>query len=73
MNYLKNILKKREILTIFLSGFVFIIVFILSNNLIFFDKAINYSFLSTKNNLTKFSVSDKIVMVEIDNKTLNKI
>ena len=73
MNKIKDIFKNKEFLTIVSSFLIFLIVFLLSPALIFLDKSILYYFLSMKNYLTDFSVSQEIVMVEIDNKTLNKI
>ena len=72
MNKFKNILKNKIFLTIFLSGFVFLIVLLFSNSLIYIDKKITYSMLSFKNHFTWFSASKDIVIIEIDNKTLNK-
>jgi len=73
MNKLKNILKNKTILTIILSGFVYLIVLLLWNQFVYLDKQIQYSLLSFKNHSISFDVSKDIVVVEIDNKTHKKL
>jgi CHASE2 domain-containing sensor protein len=72
MNRFKDILKNKIFLTIFLSGLIFMIVLFFSNSLSYLDKKITYSMLSFKNHLIQFSASKDIVIIEIDDKTLNK-
>jgi len=85
MNKFKNILKNKIFLTIFLSGFVFLIVFLLRNTFEVYNKWIAYSAIELKNSL-KFSDNNKIryfnegfsnptdiIMVNIDDKTTNKL
>lgn len=71
INNIKHILKNEIFLTFFLSGLVFLIVLLFSTSLVYLDKKLTYNVLSFKNQLINFSASQDIIIVEIDNKTLN--
>jgi len=73
LSNIKKILKNNIFLTIILSFFVFIIVYIISNWFIFIDKNINYKYLNIKSLFTNYNVSKDLVMVHIDEKTTKNL
>ena len=68
----KKIIKNKNILSFVLAIGVFLLVLLISNyNLLYFlDKKIQNTFYTIHNNVLWNKISDKIVVVEIDNKTL---
>ena len=71
MKNTKNIFKNRVFLTVFLSIVIFLITILLPKFFIILDKKISYYFLNRHNE--NFSVSKDIIMVDIDDISIEKI
>jgi CHASE2 domain-containing sensor protein len=71
MNKVKKFLKNRIIMTVFLSLIIFIITLLLPSFFVVLDKKISYYFLNNHNQ--SFSVSKDIVMVNLDDISINNI
>ena len=71
MNNIKDIFKNKALLTVFLSLFVFLIVSFSPKFFVILDKKISYLFLQNHNQ--SFSVSDDIIMVNLDEASIDKI
>ena len=79
MEFIKSVLKNRNLLSIFISFIVFILVFALSssNSLYFLNKKIQNSYYSIFNKIkseykNEKILSNDIIVVEIDDKTLQE-
>jgi CHASE2 domain-containing sensor protein len=70
---IKNILKNRILTVFFVSLFIFLAIFTLSTynaTLQIVNKSIQDNYYRARNDQMQSKVSDKIIVVEIDEKTL---
>ena len=74
-NLFKNILKNKNILTISIVILIFLVVFTFSSFWFFyiFNKKIQNNYYDIKNKLLNTKANKEIIVVEIDEKTLNKL
>ena len=73
--YLITILKNKNILSLFLSVILFLIIYLISLFWAFYnlDKSIQNNYFGIKNKITWTKAHKSIVVVEIDEKTLEKL